>query len=127
MWPCKMAAGSLLQREKNRAYGADLEAVLSRSVPAVGYELTLAMHPSGHTYALRRSLPVCAASSQEAVPTGLQESKVQQSTQQCSQQCRGTLCWHGSHLTCKPPSVLHNYLQQAINCRPEDAQSAKAI
>lgn len=53
MWPCKMGAGSLLQREKNRAYGADIEEVLSHSVPAVGYELTLAMHPSGHTYALR--------------------------------------------------------------------------
>lgn len=50
---CGDAKWQRLHYHKGKRTGADLEAVLSHSVPAVGYELTLAVHPSGHTYAPR--------------------------------------------------------------------------
>lgn len=60
------------------------------------------------------------------MPTSLLESSVQQCSQQQDVLALLTM-GEGSQPTCKPLSVLYNYLQQAISCRPEHALSAKAV
>lgn len=61
------------------------------------------------------------------MPTSLLESSVQQCSQQQDVVLALLTMGKGSQPTCKPLSVLYNYLQQAISCRPEHALSAKAV